>query len=270
MALAIGVSLAAAGFAVAARENSTPETRSTMGFCFNKKTGAARIVNLKFKCMMTERRAIVATAGGPAGPMGPVGPVGTQGPAGPFGLAGLIGPQGPQGDPGPAGPAGADGSAGPAGPAGADGPAGIDGPAGPAGTDGPAGPPGAQGPAGADGADGPAGPAGADGAQGPQGDLGPAGPQGPTGPSAVGASAVVHTATESSNAGNTVSVQCPAATPTAVGGGGTLSATNRNLTFSGPIDALGAVPADGSPATGWRVTFTGTTESATVYVICVS
>ena len=68
-----------------------------------------------------------------------------------------------------------------------------------------------------------------------------------------------------------MSVQCPAATPTAIGGGGSISTTNRNFEFSGPIDANGAVPADGSPATGWKATYTGssTSELVTVYVICL-
>ena len=68
-----------------------------------------------------------------------------------------------------------------------------------------------------------------------------------------------------------MSVQCPIATPTAIGGGGSIDAPNRNFVFSGPINAVGAVPADGSPATGWKATYTGSSASelVTVYVICV-
>ncbi len=80
----------------------------------------------------------------------------------------------------------------------------------------------------------------------------------------MGASAVVYKASASSD---TVSVQCPAL-KTAIGGGGSINTSTKNLVFDGPIDANGAVPADGSPATGWKVTYSGT-ATVTAYVICV-
>ncbi len=67
------------------------------------------------------------------------------------------------------------------------------------------------------------------------------------------------------------SVQCPAAKPYAIGGGGSTNLANRNIEHSEPINAAGVVPANGSPATGWRVTVSGNNNvDTTVNVICAA
>jgi hypothetical protein len=41
------------------------------------------------------------------------------------------------------------------------------------------------------------------------------------------------------------------------------------MTFSGPIDSLGNVPGNGSTATGWKVSFTNSGDTTSVYVVCI-
>ena len=67
-----------------------------------------------------------------------------------------------------------------------------------------------------------------------------------------------------------VNVQCPAATPRALGGGATTSsAASRTLKRSAPINASNALVTSGA-ATGWTVQYANSAagETTTAYVIC--
>ena len=177
---------------------------------------------------------------GEPGPAGPAGPQGDQGPSGADGATGAqgeTGPQGPQGETGAQGPQGDPG-----------GPQGPQGPQGDTGSQGPQGDPGSQ---------------GSQGDPGPQGSQGDPGPQGPS----AGTTAVVYSYTDSSG-GDTATIQCPAESPTALGGGGSTSTPDRYLVFTGPIDAKENTPEDGRPATGWKVSVSNIKSDVTVYVIC--
>jgi len=91
--------------------------------CYNKTSGAVRIIVPPKTCLSTEL-AVSWNVTGPRGPVGPVGPVGpqgatgAQGPVGPKGATGATGPIGPQGPHGPVGPQGPQGPVGPQGPQG--------------------------------------------------------------------------------------------------------------------------------------------------------
>lgn len=68
----------------------------------------------------------------------------------------------------------------------------------------------------------------------------------------------------------TVNVQCPVATPRALGGGATISGTaSRTLRRSAPINAANALVTSGA-ATGWSVQFANSVagDVTTAYVIC--
>jgi hypothetical protein len=64
--------------------------------CYNKTSGAVRIVKQTAKCLATEQ-AVSWNAEGPAGPKGRKGETGPQGPKGHVGETGPAGPRGPQG-----------------------------------------------------------------------------------------------------------------------------------------------------------------------------
>jgi hypothetical protein len=113
--------------------------------CYNKSTGALRIIDPTSQSCTSKEVAIDWNQVGPAGPQGTAG---AAGPAGAPGADGPIGPAGPPGTTGPQGVRGADGLTGPPGPAGPAGSMGLQG------TVGAAGPPGPQGPVGPQGASG--------------------------------------------------------------------------------------------------------------------
>jgi hypothetical protein len=82
---------------------------------------------------------------------------------------------------------------------------------------------------------------------------------------------VVKVATVTGNSGQTVTIQCPAATPHATGGGAS-DADNGATVYGVPVIAGGAVATDGQQATGWKATAATQTnnKALTVYVICAS
>lgn len=89
----------AGGFAVAA----IPGPRGAIGGCYQKRTGALRVVAQGKRCARGER-SLAWNQQGPPGAQGAQGGPGPAGPQGEPGVAGAPGIQGPKGDTGPQGP----------------------------------------------------------------------------------------------------------------------------------------------------------------------
>jgi Collagen triple helix repeat (20 copies) len=179
LAAVVGALAVGGGGNAMAAATTGPVGGAVIHTCFNRTTGALRVVSAGSRCRKSES----SLSFNQAGPQGARGNAGALGPAGASGAAGSAGPAGP------AGPAGADGAAGQAGGTGSAGPGGSTGPSGVTGATGPTGigvtgSTGPTGPLGATGATGPPGPSGVTGATGPTG-IGVTGPTGPTGPLGV-------------------------------------------------------------------------------------
>jgi hypothetical protein len=165
----LGAGLLAPTSIAASKKTAKAASSSLIHACYNKRTGALRVISGSRRCG-SGGVAVSWTVEGIAGPRGATGEAGSL--LGPRGLSGEVGPAGPAGPQGPAGEAAARGAAGAAGATGVMGETGANG---------------AQGKAGATGPEGPAGKAGENGkngvagATGPTGTAGPPGPIGPTG-----------------------------------------------------------------------------------------
>lgn len=102
---AVGVaaitSLGVAGASYAA-VNSIPSPSGVFTGCYNKTSGALRLIDPARgqHCAATETQ-VTWNQKGQTGPAGPAGPAGPQGPQGVPGATGPVGPQGPQGPTGP-------------------------------------------------------------------------------------------------------------------------------------------------------------------------
>jgi Collagen triple helix repeat (20 copies) len=286
------VTVAAAASVGVAHDRGRPPIPSKNGVftaCFDKKSGALRLVPARARCLRSERRVSWSRRGqqGASGQSGSgqsgagqsgAGQSGAgQSGAGQQGASGLVGSNGSAGPPGPSGADGADGPAGPEGPAGADGEAGPAGPPGVAGAAGAAGPPGPAGPAGPVG---PPGPAGATGPQGPPGAAGLDGPAGPAGPVGPAASQIVEGAgaTRSGAAidqGDTFSdtASCPGGT-VLLGGGAALTST---ATFAQGLNRVAVTASYPSGSSSWTASVVVTKNfvaasdaTITAYAVCSS
>jgi hypothetical protein len=167
-----------------------PSKRGLYAACYEKTTGAMRVIRAFKGCRRGAEYRMVWARTGPPGPPGP------QGPTGEGGVPGERGAQGEAGGAGPTGPPGAPGSPGPAGPAG------------------PVGPP---------------GPPGADGPQGPQGDPGPQGPAGTVASTVVVSGPSQSVAGNAANGAvsSPSTIACPEDHPKLVGGGAVIAQGNN-------------------------------------------
>jgi hypothetical protein len=244
-ALAVG----GGGYAMAAA-SAGPVGGAVIHTCFNRTTGALRVVSAASRC----RKGESSLSFNQAGPQGARGNAGALGPAGASGAAGSAGPAGPAGPAGADGAAGTNGAAGQAGGTGSAGPGGSTGPSGVTGATGPTGPIGVTGPTGplgATGATGPPGPSGVTGATGPTGigvtgptgPLGVTGATGPTGPigvtgstgppGAAGASGVV----ETDQASGAATAPGPGAAPSFIGPPVLVFVSSGSFTITGSFSA---------------------------------
>jgi hypothetical protein len=86
----------------------SPINTVTIYACYNKTSGALRVVATATACTSAEK-SLSWNQKGPAGPAGPAGPTGPKGAAGATGSAGPIGPAGPKGSQGATGQTGPEG-----------------------------------------------------------------------------------------------------------------------------------------------------------------
>jgi hypothetical protein len=115
----VAVGVLGAGWAYAA----IPDSSGVIHGCYDKKSGALRIVDSASQCLKNET-AIQWPSQSAQGPTGPTGATGASGPSGPQGQTGATGPTGPSGV---SGINGTNGGTGPSGPTGATGPTGPSG-----------------------------------------------------------------------------------------------------------------------------------------------
>jgi len=126
VAAGAGAFVVLGGAAAAVAASLAPSTTVING-CFDKKSGALRVIDpARESCAKTEA-AISWNQQGPAGPAGETGATGRDGRDGLPGITGASGPTGATGPQGVQGPQGVPGVAGPQGPQGPEGPAGSGG-----------------------------------------------------------------------------------------------------------------------------------------------
>jgi hypothetical protein len=108
ISLGIGVVVALAlALNVASVSAGVPDANGIVHACYDKKSGAARIIDDAVTSCTSKELAASWSMIGPMGPPGSAGSQGIQGPKGDVGPKGDPGIQGPPGEAGPPGPAGA-------------------------------------------------------------------------------------------------------------------------------------------------------------------
>ena len=118
LAIALGAAIAMTGLAIGIVAGSIPGAGSVIYGCYNKTTGALRVIDYPtVKCQSWET-LLSWNQAGPAGQPGGPGATGATGASGGVGPTGPSGVDGVKGDTGPTGPTGATGATGAQGPAG--------------------------------------------------------------------------------------------------------------------------------------------------------